>query len=460
MAPLNEKILRAGLYERVSTTEQAMKGYSIEAQKDSLEEYCKNNNIKIVDHYTDEGISGSKSPLKRPQLKRLLEDVEAGKIDIIIFTKLDRWFRNVQEYFKVQEILEKHNVTWKTIFEEYNTDTADGRLKVNIMLSVAANERERTGERIKVVREHKIKNKEACFGGSYKTLGYIRQKDEHGVYRLVKDPETEEMMTEFWEELLKHQQINKAGKYINNKYGIQRVGKLWADTARNELYSGQYRGVKDFCEPYVDRKTWEKFQKTRLIKKTQNNRVYLFTGLIKCPSCDRLLAANYNIAHGREYKRYRCMRHQTSLCDYNTSISEPKLEKYLLEHVENELREAIAKAEIEKAKPKPKPKTNVNALNEKLRRLNVTYMAGNMPDNQYLQEQAEIKALIAKAEKEELPDNRDLSTLKKVLEMNINDMYVTLTPEEKRRFWRGIIKEIVVEGSQPKKIIFLEESVD
>ena len=133
-------ILRAGLYERVSTEEQALKGYSIEAQKDLLEEYCHKNEIKIVGHYTDEGISGAKPPLKRPSLQRLLDDVQAGKVDIILFTKLDRWFRSVQEYYKVQEILDKHNVSWKTVLEDYNTDTSDGRLKVNIMLSVATSD--------------------------------------------------------------------------------------------------------------------------------------------------------------------------------------------------------------------------------------------------------------------------------------------------------------------------------
>ena len=111
------RVLRVGLYERVSTLEQSTKGYSIEAQKQNLEEYCEKNNMKIVDHYTDEGISGTKPPLKRPALQRLLNDVQDGKIDMIIFTKLDRWFRSVKEYFKVQDILDKHKVEWKAIHE-------------------------------------------------------------------------------------------------------------------------------------------------------------------------------------------------------------------------------------------------------------------------------------------------------------------------------------------------------
>ena len=72
-----------------------------------------------------------------------------SKFVIILVTKLDRWFRNIGEYYKVQEILEAHNVSWKTIYEDYDTSTAAGRLKINIMLSVAQDEADRASERIK-----------------------------------------------------------------------------------------------------------------------------------------------------------------------------------------------------------------------------------------------------------------------------------------------------------------------
>ena len=110
-------IKRVGCYERVSTEEQALKGFSIDAQIDNLEEYCKDKKLKVVDHYTDEGISGAKPPLKRPALQRLLDDVAAGKIDMILFTKLDRWFRSVPEYFKVQEILEQDFFSQLNLFQ-------------------------------------------------------------------------------------------------------------------------------------------------------------------------------------------------------------------------------------------------------------------------------------------------------------------------------------------------------
>lgn len=448
-------ILRAGLYERVSTDEQALKGYSIDAQKDLLAEYCQKNEVKIVGHYTDEGISGAKPPLKRPALQRLLDDVQAGRIDIILFTKLDRWFRSVQEYYKVQEVLDKNNVTWKAILEDYNTDTSDGRLKVNIMLSVAANERERTSERIKVVFEHKRKNRELCLSDAAIPMGYIREKDKDGLNRLVKDPETEDMMTEFWELFAKREQLSTVARYINAKYNINRTYTSWRSLVLCEFYSGEYRGIKEFCEPYVDREVWERLQ-SKKIKKTQNNRVYLFTGLMKCPECGRVLSSKYykNI-NNVEYRSYRCVQYTVGACSNKHTVSENKTEKYLLDNWTDLITKEISKVELEHAAPKPKRKTNIATLKEKLRKLNVGYMAGNFSDDEYLTESATIKKLLEEAEKEEAPQERDLTPLKKLLEIDYRSIYEGLTPEERRRFWRGHIKELIIEKNDVKEVIFL-----
>ena len=163
---IKKRIRRVGLYGRVSTEEQALKGFSIEAQVDAMKEYCKKNNLKIVDVYLDEGISGAKPPLKRPALKRLLEDVEAGKIDMILFTKLDRWFRSVKEYFKVQEILDDNKVEWKAIQEDYDTTikkprwSAERRARFEAApkREYSSERRKQMSERMKKIRSEKYWN--------------------------------------------------------------------------------------------------------------------------------------------------------------------------------------------------------------------------------------------------------------------------------------------------------------
>lgn len=452
-------IIRVGCYERVSTEEQALRGFSIETQIDNLTEYCNKNKMKIVDHYTDEGISGAKPPTKRPALKRLLEDIEANRIDMVLFTKLDRWFRSVKEYYKVQEILEAHNVEWKAIHEDYDTTTANGRMAITIFLAIAQNEREKTSERIQVVFEHKRKNKEVAFGGKDAPWGYKKERDENGLLRLVKDPETREACEAFWEMMLKYENIVKAGRYVNETFGLNRAHRTWHGTVKNSFYCGVHQGVEDYCEPYISKEDWLRIIEKRPIKATQNKRVYLFTGMMKCPKCGRTLAATYSsykYNHSKkEYHAYRCRGRHTSNCDWRKSVSEITVEKYLLNNLEQKLKDEISRVELERTKPKPKPKVNIPALKERLRRLNVTYMAGNKSDEEYLREDAEIKALIKKAEMETPPEeNRDLTPLKELLETDFRSLYSTFDQEDKRRFWRGIIKEIKVDGNYPCDVIF------
>lgn len=444
-------ILRAGLYERVSSDEQAKFGFSIKTQIDALNEHCEKNGIKVVDHYTDDGVSGGKAAFKRPEMSRLLEDVQAGKIDIILFTRLDRWFRNVPEYFKVQEILDKQGVAWKAIWEDYDTTTSNGRMAITIFLAIAQNEREKGSERVKVVFDNKIKNREALFNWKSMPFGYTKELDENGIPRLVKDPKLEDALSAFWDIVVKYENVHKAGTHVNMVYGLQRNMKNWYDTAYNEIYTGVYRGVDDYCEPYVNRKDWERIQNRR-VKKAQGGKVYLFAGLIRCPMCDRILTSNSTtnkLADGtyKEYRQYRCKRGEGKLCDFHRSLNEEKIEGWLLTNLDTLMKDEVARVNLERTKPKKKPKVNVAKLREQLRRLNVAYMAGNMDDGEYITQTKELNALIVNAEAEAAqdPGEKDLTGLKAVLETDFKAIYQELDAEDRRRFWRSLIEQIHID---------------
>lgn len=448
-------VLRAGLYERVSTDEQAKYGFSIKTQIDALEEHCKDNKMKIVDHYTDDGVSGGKAAFRRPQMSRLLEDVKDGKVDIVLFTRLDRWFRNVQEYFKVQEILDKHGVEWRAIWEDYDTTTANGRMAITIFLAIHQNEREKGAERVSAVLENKRKNKEACFGGPAIPFGYMKQKDADGVQRLVKDPETQQACQDFWDILIKYNNLNKAIRHMANVYGIEKNWKSWKHITKSDFYSGIHRGVVDYCEPYVSLEDFLKFQERETnIKKTPSGSFYFFRGMMLCPECGgKLCGHTTNKPYGK-YKDYRCANRGRG-CDNHRSMAESKVEKQLLVRLAEFLEDEIARVELEQAKPKPKPKNNAKALKEKQRRLTVAYMAGNIPDEEYLRDDAELKALIAKAESEAPPAPRDITPLKELLETDFLSVYEMLNDEEKQQFWQRLIKEIKYdENKQITDVIF------
>lgn len=139
------------------------------------------------------------------------------------------------------------------------------------------------------------------------------------------------------------------------------------------------------------------------------------------------------------------------------SIYESKTERWLLENIEQLMRDEIAKVEIAKSKPKSKPKPSViPSLKEQLRRLDVAYMAGNRTDEEYLSEQKDIKDAIKKAEMEnpQEPGEKDVTILKKTLENKFLEVYKDLDREDKRRFWRTLIKEIHVEGTNVVSVEF------
>lgn len=455
------RIQRAGLFERVSTEEQSKYGFSIQAQTEDLEKYCKDNQIKIVDHYCDEGVSAGKPYKKRPEMMRLLGDVEAGKIDIIIFTRLDRWFRNVKEYFKVQEILDNHRIEWKAIHEDYDTTTPNGRMAITIFLAIAQAEREKGAERIRDVFNNKRKRKESFFGKNSTPFGYVEQPDANGIMRLVKDPDVEQALEEFWDIAVTYNNINKAAKHMSLEYGLTRGRNKWYELSKKEIYTGTYKGVKDYCPAYVSREEWLKLQNRGSIKKTQNERIYLFTGLIRCPICGRNMSSKYckqKRLNGeiKEYFSYRCPDKEIQLCSNRHAVSQLKMETWLLANLDRLLRLEIEKVEIAKSKPRRKPRTNIAALKEQLRKLNVVYMTGNKSDEEYMKEQKELNEAIKKAESEvsEDPSDKDITPLQETLNTDFKTIYETFDDEDKRAFWRYLIKEIHVDGNDIVSVDF------
>lgn len=126
-------------------------GDTLEAQDLILEDFIKVNRMILVDTFIDEALTARKKFNKRKEFVRLLDGVKAHAFDLIIFTKLDRWFRNIGDYHKIQEILEANGVQWKAVTENYDTTTTNGRLHINIRLSVAQDECDRDSDRIKDV---------------------------------------------------------------------------------------------------------------------------------------------------------------------------------------------------------------------------------------------------------------------------------------------------------------------
>ena len=123
-------MVRVGIYCRVSTDQQVRDGDSIQAQLSALRIYAKEHDYEIAGEYVDDGISGTLLA-ERDELQKLLDDVKQKKVDLILFTRLDRWFRSIRHYLNTQEVLDKYNVPWRAIWESFETQTPQGRFMVN-----------------------------------------------------------------------------------------------------------------------------------------------------------------------------------------------------------------------------------------------------------------------------------------------------------------------------------------
>ena len=150
MGILNNDIkVRAGLYMRVSTEDQAREGFSLPEQKERLEAYCKLNNFEIIDYYEDAGISAKKGNY-RPECERLKEDIKSKKINTMIALKQDRITRSIYDWENILSFLEENEAYLDFVYDDINTTTSNGRMISRIMMSVSQNEIERTSERTKV----------------------------------------------------------------------------------------------------------------------------------------------------------------------------------------------------------------------------------------------------------------------------------------------------------------------
>ena len=452
----NEEIKRVALYIRVSTDRQAKEGDSLEAQENALTKYCKENNYAIVDKYIDGGESGQK--IKRTNLQRMLEDVKLGKIDLIIMTKLDRWFRSIGDFYKVLEIIKKYNVGWKTIWEDYDTTTASGEFWLNISLSMGQLEAKRTSERINEVFNYKYHTqKTVCTGKP--PYGYkIENK------KLVIDEEKAKNIVALFEHYKKTNNLNETANWFRTNFENKSTTVI-KKYLRNPIYIGKFKTTRtketidDFAPPIISNELWNDVQ--RLIEiNVKNNKgnpnathhnssPYIFTGLLICKECGHTLSGKSNTG-GKHY--YSCRYNYFKKCENNKCINEKKLEKYLLENIISILEKR--KLEIlEINSQKKKVVDNTQVLKTKLKKLADLYLNNIVDIDYYKEEYENISAQIEKIEKEKENNTKiDYSYIDKFFKSNFLEIYNKLDNLEKRRLWTSIIESVEIKGYNDIKI--------
>lgn len=431
--------MKVALYARVSTEEQAKHGLSISTQLDNLRQWAADSGHQIIGEYVDLGVSARKSPVKRPELQRLLGDLD--KIELIAFTKLDRWTRNIKGYYDVQALLDEHKVAWAAIQEDYETLTAAGRFKVNIMLSVGENEADRTSERIKVVLDRKVAMGE--YIGNRIPLG-LRLDGKH----LVPGENADTIRAAF--DLYRQTGSIYRVKDFLHEQGHGIVYVTVCRILRNPMYAGRYRDNHSYCEPIIDPVVFDEVQvmlQRRSYRQNQSKRVYLFSGLIRCAYCGKVLIGAW-AGQTKDPYRYRCNYHSINgTCPNALHLRESVVEQYLLENVADEFMRFSAELSAPKKKKRAPDKAAIMA---KIERLQDLYVEGMIDRQKLVTERERLLAQIPQEPVQRSPD--DVSRL--ILSADFRETYDKMSREDKRSLWRSAVDHIVADDHGSIRIYF------
>ncbi len=380
--------MRTAIYIRVSTQEQAQEGFSLAAQAQKLRAYCESQDWNVIDIYADEGFSAKDT--ERPNLKRMMKDVQNMKLDVVLVYRLDRLTRPVLDLYELLRIFDKYDVGFKSATEVFDTTTAIGRLFITIVAAMAQWERENIGERVSIGMAQKaLEGKRVT---AVAPFGYIKQGDT----LIINDGEADVVKEMFH-------------KYISG-YGIHRIN-LWLRSTNirdgvwnqhtisyileNPVYIGKirwgYRTTKNHQnviitdgnhESIIDQLTWELAQEVRSRRSQLHPRSgtgrFPFTGILYCAKCGTSMMGYY----GPKYLYYRCRNYILKTCNarmIRCDTLETSIIGYLDELSQESLNNTVPKTQKEPAAPrKQNIEKELGELKQRKKRLWDAYEHGSI----------------------------------------------------------------------------------
>lgn len=356
---MNEKKIVA-IYTRVSTTDQAREGHSLEEQEKRLRALCEANGYIVYKVYTDAGISG-KSIENRPAYLQMIKDMKKGKFNLIISFKVDRITRSIVDFEDFFNEIKKYNCGIEFLCEKIDTSGAAGMMFARILGIFAQFERELIKERTLVGVESAV-NK-GHFGGK-PPLGYKHKLDGSGKNKLKEwqiDEVEANIVTEIFELCASGKTYFQISKILKNKYPKivsrvkidketneeQIVYRQWNDASISKILNNKsYIGIYEHRKNLKDKDTVEImgvvppiisedlfYDCQEMICRNGRNyyrsKKYLFMQKLVCPKCGRIMACNgAKNASKREYLYYKCK-------DCGVYIREEVIEESLIDELNN-----------------------------------------------------------------------------------------------------------------------------
>ncbi len=352
------KTWKAALYIRLSREDDGAKAesYSVTSQREILKEFLKQRpDIQLYDFYVDDGWSGTN--FNRPDFQRMINDINARKVDCVIVKDLSRFGRNaVDGGYYLDNVFTQMQIRFIAINNGVDT-FSDGMncatRCINIGVQNVINESVAATTSVNVRGTLNVSREKGQFIGSFPTYGYLKSPDDH--HQLIIDEETAPIVKQIFDWFIGGKSIIGIAKTLNEmgvpnpsmykklkglKYhhpsGKSNDG-LWPDSSvrrilSNEMYIGNMVQGKNTTvsykikkcrsvpkedwiivegthEPIIDRDTFDKAQslfKKNIRKSPQKNDVDLFAGLVRCSDCLRIMSKKSNVHPYGTYHYYRC----------------------------------------------------------------------------------------------------------------------------------------------------------
>jgi DNA invertase Pin-like site-specific DNA recombinase len=455
--------MRAGLYARVSSEEQA-EGYSIDAQLDAMRRFCRDRGWTIAGEYTEPGVSGTTG--NRPAFQEVLREAETGRLDVLLTHQLDRFYRNLLEQLQTLGQLGQWGVGYLSVTEQIDYSTPQGKLFLSMLGAfneyyVANLSRETKKSKLQRAKQGKS-------NASLSPYGYRREEPGKDVL----DPEAGQAVILAFESYLtgKYSDDDIAG--ILNQAGYPPSGRAesgrWTREAvrymlNNPFYAGMVRHGDDLYpgrhEPLIDKAFFDKIQALRRKRNKgrgggrRSDRVYLLTGLAHCHLCKlRLTGHTSKDRHGASYSYLRDMADrrgfdcptggrmvQTAPLDAEIGdlvarlVLPPDWRAQIVDLVESEDRRAAVGRERAR-------------LKEKLRRLQKAYFDVEIDEDTYRRErdevQVELDALV-------VPEEPDVVAAGQFLE-TFAVIWAEANPKERKELLGLLLDEVLVDVAEAR----------
>lgn len=376
--------MRAALYIRVSTDEQAREGFSIDAQKRKLLAYAESQDWTVTNIFIDDGYSAK--DLNRPGMQELLQKVKDEEIDVVLVFKLDRLTRSVKDLYFLLEEFSRHDVGFRSSQEQFDTTTTMGRAMLGILGIFAQWERETIAERVRLGMEQKVREGKKP-GGKY-PYGYDREgnliPEEAEIIRRVRDMYMKENLSflKIAEKLTLEGITRRGYQWTRNTVALTLENPFYAGIIRfgSKMKNGKYpQRKRDLRVDYIDvpgdhEPIWtleeyhEHLRLMRMRSVGNNSRKldYLFSGLLRCGRCGSTMFGRLTTKRSR--KNGEIIRTPYYFCGKRKDNKSCDMPMFRQKHVEHLVMKYIESIRLDASKIDLK--RDQSELNKKIHQVN------------------------------------------------------------------------------------------